>query len=185
MPSIYLGETEVEYRVRTSTRVRRIRLEARPGAGLVVVAPPGFSPFAVEKLIHRHAAWVMRSLHWLERRRDTVALPRSPAEYRRRAPEALRLAHALVAKLNAHYGFKVMRVQVRNQTTRWGSCSRHGAISFNWKITLVPPELAEYVVAHELCHIGSFDHSPKFWALVAETIPDWRSRRHALHKYGL
>jgi hypothetical protein len=187
MPSfkLQIGDQEIEIFLRPSLRVRRLRLEAKPGVGIVAVAPPGTPLSAIERLVRHNAAWVHRQFHWLERHAGVEHLTRDPAEYRRHAPEALHLAHELVAQINTHYGFKVGRIQIRNQVTRWGSCSRHGAISFNWKIALVPRELAEYVVAHELCHIGKFDHSPKFWALVAETIPDWRIRRRNLHKFHL
>lgn len=175
----------IDVAVRTSARARRMRLQAEPGVGIVAVVPMGASFEAVERFVRRHAAWADRMLAWLSRHADVTSLSRSRAEYIIRAPEAMRLVRGLVERLNAHYGFRVGRVGVRNQTSRWGSCGRKGDLSFNWKLVLIPPELAEYVVAHELCHIGSFDHSARFWRLVSETIPDWKARRAALKRYRL
>lgn len=162
-----------------------MRLQAEPGVGIVAVVPLGTDLEVVERFVRRHADWVERMLPWLAKHEGVTRLPRSRSEYVRRAPEAMRLVRDLVARLNAHYRFDVGRIGVRNQTSRWGSCGRSGDISFNWKLILIPPELAEYVVSHELCHIGSFDHSKKFWALVAQTIPDWKIRRKALKRYRL
>lgn len=74
------------------------------------------------------------------------------------------------------------KVTVRSQKTRWGSCSMRGTISLNWRLMLLPSVLADYVLAHELCHLRHLDHSPRFWALVSTLIPDYRKRRSALRQ---
>ena len=76
------------------------------------------------------------------------------------------------------------RVTIRDTTTRWGSCSRKGALSFSWRLVLAPPEALDTVAAHELCHLRVFGHSEPFWALLATRVPDhlaWRRwlRRHS------
>ena len=65
------------------------------------------------------------------------------------------------------------RVAIRDQKSRWGSCSRKGNLNFNWKLIMAPPEALDYVVVHELCHLHEFNHSPRFWALVAAQLPDY------------
>ena len=90
------------------------------------------------------------------------------------------LAHEKIVHYNMHYNFKVGRVTVRNQTSRWGSCSKQGNLNFNYRIALLPTRLSDYIVVHELCHLGEFNHSEKFWALVARTMPDWKTLRKEL-----
>ncbi len=81
-------------------------------------------------------------------------------------------------------GVTPARITIRDTTTRWGSCSRRGALSFSWRLVLAPPEALDAVAAHELCHLRVFGHSERFWALLATRVADhvtWRRwlRRHA------
>ncbi|MCU0660293.1 MAG: M48 family metallopeptidase [Candidatus Pacebacteria bacterium] len=90
-----------------------------------------------------------------------------------------------MAKFNKVYKFKFNKVSIKNQKTRWGSCSKRGNLNFNYKIALLPEKLAEYVVVHELCHLGQFNHSQKFWNLVAKTMPDYLDIKEELKRSGL
>ena len=81
--------------------------------------------------------------------------------------------------------FTVGKVSIRNQTTRWGSCSSKGNLNFNYKIALLPEQLSDYIVVHELCHLGQFNHSQKFWDLVALALPDYAQRVTELKKKGV
>lgn len=83
---------------------------------------------------------------------------------------------------NAYYGFSIGRVSIKNQRTCWGSCSAKGNLNFNYKIAALPPYLADYVIVHELCHLGELNHSARFWDLVGKSIPDYAKRRAALKK---
>jgi len=65
------------------------------------------------------------------------------------------------------------RVTIREQKSRWGSCSSKGNLNFNWKLIMAPPQALDYVVVHELCHLHEFNHSPRFWALVEAQMPDY------------
>ena len=80
-----------------------------------------------------------------------------------------------LAYFNQFYNFKINRVAIKNTSTRWGSCSSKGNLNFNYKIIYLRPELADYLIVHELCHLGEFNHSSKFHALVAKTIPNYAS----------
>ena len=65
------------------------------------------------------------------------------------------------------------RITIREQKSRWGSCSQKGNLNFNWKLIMAPPQALDYVVVHELCHLYEFNHSPRFWSLVAAQMPDY------------
>jgi predicted metal-dependent hydrolase len=101
--------------------------------------------------------------------------------YRRRAREevAARL-DAVIARNRTSYA----RVAIRDQRTRWGSCSSSGTLSFNWRLLLAPEHVLDYVVEHEAAHIEVRDHSPRFWALLDDRVPDWRTSRDWLRRHG-
>jgi predicted metal-dependent hydrolase len=71
-------------------------------------------------------------------------------------------------------GLSYSRLTIRDQRTRWGSCTRTGSLSFNWRLLLAPEAVLDYVIWHEVCHLSVLDHSPRFWALVARHCPDHR-----------
>ena len=76
------------------------------------------------------------------------------------------------------------RITIRDQKTRWGSCSARGTLSFNWRLMLAPPAILDYVVVHELCHLTHMDHSAAFWQAVESVCPDYRSARKWLKEHG-
>jgi len=80
---------------------------------------------------------------------------------------------------------QVNMVRLKNQKTRWGSCSQKGNLNFNWKLVMAPTAIVDYVVVHELCHLRQMNHSKEFWQLVAMYIPDYKERRKWLKDYGL
>lgn len=93
-----------------------------------------------------------------------------------------------VAMRAAHFapgiGRVPTRVTIRDQRTRWGSCSPSGAISINWRLMLAPSELMDYVVVHELCHLLHHNHGSRFWKKVAELFPEYIQARNALRHVG-
>jgi predicted metal-dependent hydrolase len=78
------------------------------------------------------------------------------------------------------HGLRVERVTIRSQQTRWGSCSRHGAISLNWRLIQMPPFVADYIILHELMHLRQMNHSSRFWQCVEQVCPDYRTAEHWL-----
>ena len=83
-------------------------------------------------------------------------------------------------KVGVNYG----RITIRNQKTRWGSCSSQGNLNFNCLLMLAPPEVRDYVVVHELCHRREMNHSAAFWVEVEKVLPDWQQRRQWLKDNG-
>jgi predicted metal-dependent hydrolase len=112
---------------------------------------------------------------------DTAIRPAIEAWYRRAAAThaAARLAH-----FAPQVGRAARKLVIRAQRTRWGSCSARGTISLNWRLMQAPPEILDYVVVHELCHLLVPNHSPRFWSEVARVLPDWRRQRAALRQFG-
>ena len=90
----------------------------------------------------------------------------------------------LVEEEAPELGVEYRRIQIRDQRTRWGSCSTTGTLSFNWRLVLAPFEVLDYVVVHELCHLREANHSRRFWRLVETRRPDWRAQRDWLDEHG-
>ena len=132
--------------------------------------------------------WFWRVVKRAGRRRVKRRRPASRAskkQYTEHKSAALALVTARLAHFNQVYGLTWKSVSIRNQKTRWGSCSRRGALHFNYRLVLLPPHLADYVIVHELCHLKEFNHSKKFWQEVERTLPDWRAARRELKKISL
>jgi predicted metal-dependent hydrolase len=92
--------------------------------------------------------------------------------------EALPGVTKRVAELNGrHFGVQVRRVMLRDQYSRWGSCSATGTISLNFRLLMAPPGVLDSVIIHELAHLKHMDHSPEFWALVRQAMPDYDAAR--------
>lgn len=108
--------------------------------------------------------------------------PLAPARYLALKEQARVFVRDRIALLNAPYGFEFNRIAIRNTRSRWGSCSKKKNLNFSYKIVLLPERLADYIVVHELCHLGELNHSPRFWALVARTFPNYKELRHELRK---
>ncbi len=101
--------------------------------------------------------------------------------YRRRARSEIapRLDDAC-----AQTGHAYTALTIRGQRTRWASCSRTGAMSFNWRLLLAPETVLDYVIWHEVCHLQIMDHSPRFWSLLARRYPDYRRESAWLRRHG-
>ena len=120
----------------------------------------------------------------------SCSCPPTPTRRRRRssagtaAPRATRSRRASTRAVAA-LGTSYTTLTIRNQRTRWGSCSSSGAMSFNWRLLLAPEPVLDYVVWHEACHLRVMDHSPRFWALVRAHCPDYEEHRRWLRPRGL
>jgi predicted metal-dependent hydrolase len=134
-----------------------------------------------------------------ERRRPSVVLtdseiiirltPESPEDIRPLLERWMRgqaesIIPLRVSRLNEQWKFRYNRITVRNQRTRWGSCSRKGSLSFNWRLVLLPVEVADYLIFHELAHLQYLDHSSRFWNLVGQICPSFRQSERWLRRHG-
>lgn len=124
--------------------------------------------------------WIREKMRNLAERPDDILRRGGIREYRASREAARRLVEERLAHFQEIYRVSWKRVSIRNQKTRWGSCSQKGGLSFNYRLMLLPSHLADYVIVHELCHLSELNHSPEFWALVARTFPDHRALRREL-----
>jgi predicted metal-dependent hydrolase len=182
---IVLSGREIEYQLRTATRTRNIRLTIYPGRGLVVSVPSQMAIATVEKFLAQKTDWITKHLDKLPQSPTGNYLRTTRGDYLKYKTKALELSTRKVVQWNSVYGFAYKNISVRNQKTRWGSCSSRGNLSFNYRIVDLPEHLVDYLVIHELCHLKEMNHSQKFWNLVAIACPDYRQSRRELKLWGI
>lgn len=183
MPTtIEVGGRDWPFQVVRHGRARRYVLRMTDAGVLRLTVPRRASLEAGLRFVRTQAEWVERER---VRREQRVAQRRESgydeAEMRARALEEL---PARCLELAAQHGERVERVVVRNQRSRWGSCSTRGTISLNWRLMLMPPDVRDYVMLHELMHLRQPNHSRAFWREVAIVCPTWREAERWLRKHG-
>lgn len=172
----------VEVHIRRSKRVRGHRIYYRQGMPPELVVRPRASDEDIDEALTFHHAWLQRQLEratepslGLERLRLTEQQGRTEARAR-----ILLIAQSEAAALGT--GFT--RITVRDQRSRWGSCSSTGALSFNWRLVLAPHDVLDYVVVHEVCHLVEHHHGDAFWGLVERRRPGYRESKQWLDDHG-
>lgn len=113
---------------------------------------------------------------------EEADLPRRLADFLKR--EARRDIEPLVAKHTASVGRRAKAIRFKDTSSRWGSCTADGALSFSWRIMMAPPTVIDYLVAHEVAHLREMNHGPKFWALCRELCPRTDEARAWLKRNG-
>lgn len=219
---IGLGNRPVSYTLKRSGRRRLITLTIDE-EGLRVGAPLAATQHAIEGMLRKHEAWVLRKLaEWQERRApaprwatgDTLMLLGAPLRLAlvpgKDPPllDATRLVvgestddvaqavvdwlkHEALACFSArvdHFapavGVPVPAVRLTSARTRWGSCHAAGRVLLHWRLVQCPLRLVDYVVVHELAHLREMNHSPRFWRIVEELLPDYAARKREIRTDG-
>lgn len=178
-----------EYRLIRSQR-KTVAIQITGEGEVLVRAPKRCSQAFIEQFLTEKQEWIKRQTQRVSSHREEIrpmvqaveALGEAELRFHRSRARALLLekTQAYAALMGVSYG----RVTVRQQKTRWGSCSRSGNLSFNWRLVFAPEAVMDYVVIHELCHRTQMNHSPKFWALVEEFMLDYKRHRDWLRMYG-
>ena len=160
-------------------------VELRPDASLLVRAPLGVSEESILFFLEGHRTWIeTRRGKLLERIESMPSGALSNEEIRKLADEAVQDIPKRVRHFAPLVGVSYGRITIRNQKTRWGSCSAKKNLNFNCLLMLTPPEVRDYVVVHELCHIREMNHSARFWAQVERVLPDYRVQVRWLRANG-
>jgi len=110
-------------------------------------------------------------MRWYRFKRRSSSVTKHYSAHKEMARE---LVLARLQHFNLHYNLQWNRVAIRNQRRCWGSCTSLKNLNFSYKIYFLPPELRDYIVVHELCHLAELNHGAAFWALVAEQVPEYR-----------
>ncbi len=177
-----IPNTSISYTHIKKRSARLLRITIKPNGTVTVTTPLHISTHDLKDYLTQKASWIEEKLTYL------ATLPQAPDKITR---ERLYTSHKeaarkhvlkLLEEINHHYNFTYNKVTIKNHSTLWGSCSRKANLNFNYRILHLPLPLARYIVAHELCHLREFNHSQRFWNLVAQTIPNHKELRKELKK---
>lgn len=170
---IELHKRKITYSLKISNKARRMRLAIYCDGSCVVTAPKSMSENLIEKFIIEKSQWIITKIDLFKKSGYKLGKINNRDEYIKYKNKAFEIAQKRVEHFNAIYKFDVNKINIKNQKTRWGSCSRKGNLNFNYKIALLPKEMSDYIIVHEICHLKEFNHSQKFWNLVAKAMPDY------------
>lgn len=180
---LLLGGQKISYTLKRHPRSKGVRMNVSSERALTVTAPRWVPNYFIERALQEKKEWILKTLAYFSLSR--FRLDNGVALYKKHKEEARELVLCRLEYFNQFYGLSWNAVSIRNQKTRWGSCSKKKNLNFHYKLALVPSELADYVVVHELCHLKEFNHSKKFWELVALTVPNHQARRKELRQHKL
>lgn len=141
------------------------------------------------RIVHRKGR---RGTVWIEIGEDgerTICVAGDAPHVNRRVTDFLRREAKSDLEMASHHaaarlGVSVKRVSIRDQASRWGSCSSTGVLSYSWRLILAPPHVLDYLAAHEVAHLVEMNHSVRFWRLVERICPNMRRARNWLDVYG-
>ena len=173
---IILNNQKIPYTFRKIRKARHIKITIKSDASVFVSTPFWVSEKKAREFIQEKTNWILEKIKSFENK--TPRFPRADREdYLKHKELAREIARKKLNYFNAFYGFEINKVFIRNQRTVWGSCSELGNLNFSYRIVYLSERLCDYIIVHELCHLGELNHSKKFWELVAKTMPDHKRIR--------
>jgi len=167
-----------------SKRAKHVNISVKPFKGVRVAVPDGLPFKKAEEFVHAKTDWIQRHLVRMKQYEEESQLASNTLVDIDRSKAKRKLTKRL-KHLALRHGFTYNRVFIRNQKTRWGSCSYKNNISLNMKIIRLPEELMDYVILHELAHIRFKNHSNDFWAELNRLVGNGKGMTSRLREYGL
>jgi len=169
---------KIKYKIKNSYRAKHLRLALYPDKSIVITKPFFCSQKTVEKFINSKKDWIEKKFLYFDTLPKKKTFSRN--SYLQNKEKARKLISQKLAKYSHELTLEYNKLSIRDQKTRWGSCSKQGNLNFNYKIIFLPEHLQDYIIIHELCHLKELNHSKKFWNLVATICPNYKNYRKEL-----
>lgn len=175
----------ITYEIIKSSR-KTIAVEVRQDGSVLVRAPRNCPQSRIDTFLKEKQAWVLAKVEeQKEKEADSMKIqPLSEAEQRLYRDKAREIFEQKVSYYAQMMGVSYGRIAIRDQKTRWGSCSGEGNLNFNWRLIFAPAGVLDYVVVHELAHRKEMNHSPRFWKVVEDTMSEYRKYQKWLKENG-
>ena len=170
------------------SRRKTIAIQVNSDLSVTVRAPRSASEKDIEEILKKKEAWISKHIEKIKETKERFEAEPTEKLTREKvialAYDALKVIPERVEYFAKVIGVTYGKITVRNQKTRWGSCSSKGNLNFNCLLMLAPPEVLDYVVVHELCHRKQMNHSKAFWLEVEKVLPDCKEARKWLKEEG-
>ena len=167
---------------------KTVAIQVNSDLSVTVRAPYSASEKDIEEILKKKEAWISRHIEKMNKTKERFEAEPTEKLTREKvialAEEALKVIPERVEYFAKVIGVTYGKITVRNQKTRWGSCSSKGNLNFNCLLMLAPPEVLDYVVVHELCHRKQMNHSKAFWLEVEKVLPNYKEVRKWLKEEG-
>lgn len=167
---------------------KTVAIQVNSDLSVTVRAPRSVSEKDIEEILKKKKAWISKHIEKIKETKERFEAEPTEKLTREKvialAEEALKVIPERVEYFAKVIGVTYGKITVRNQKTRWGSCSSKGNLNFNCLLMLAPPEVLDYVVVHELCHRKQMNHSKAFWLEVEKVLPDYKEARKWLKEEG-
>ncbi|MCI7290446.1 MAG: M48 family metallopeptidase [Blautia sp.] len=175
----------MEVKIIRSNR-KTVSIQVNQDLSITVRAPQRVTQKEIKRILEKNDSWIQKHIEMLrEKQAEAEDVKKLTAEeIKTLAEQALKLIPQRVEYFARQVGVTYGRITIRNQKTRWGSCSSKGNLNFNCLLMLAPTEILDYVVVHELCHRKEMNHSKAFWTEVEKVLPDYRQSVQWLKENG-
>ncbi len=150
-----------------------MRLAVYYDGTVIVTSPFGVDQSIIERFFSDKKQWVWDKIQFFKSVDNKTIRTFSHKDYLENKDKALTLVNERVQFYNKVYGYSFNRILIKNQKTRWGSCSCKKNLNLNYRILFLQQEHQDYIIVHEMCHLKELNHSKRFWALVEKTLPNY------------
>ena len=181
--TIHAEINDISYTIKTTNRTKKILISIDTNGQLTVLKSPFVSIEKVKKIIEQKYEWIIDKIQKQKSKPRKILSIYNEKDFKENKEKARSLIKERLDYFNQFYNYNINNVYIRNPKSRWGSCSSKNNLNFSYKLFLLPPELCDYIIVHELCHLQEMNHGKNFWSLVEKTIPDYKNLIKELKKY--
>lgn len=180
---IVVNNKIINYLVKNSKRLINLKITISKNKKYVLVSKPFFlSEKSIEKIIKDKADWIFSMQDKFKKADKRLLEKGSARDFLLKKSEIYKIIKNKLFEFNKFYNFKYNKIFIKNQKSRWGSCSSQGNLNFNYRLIYLENKFQDYIIVHELCHLQEMNHGKNFWKLLSLQIPDYKKIRKELRK---
>lgn len=173
--SLKSADLKIKCKVRKMKAAKKMTLSIQSEEEILLTIPRWVTYKSATDFLREKKDWILRHAEKIKKSGASSLMQIGDrSDYLQNKEKARKFVEDRIKHFNEIYNFEYKRIAIRDQKTRWGSCSGQGNLNFNYRIIFLTAEQANYLVVHELCHLGELNHSKRFWQLVEKAIPEYK-----------